>query len=195
MPWQPDYVPEADLIDFVQVNSDNPYVATYGTAASRAIDEVCNRQFGRLDTSAAFEYDHTDAAQLADGRWLVITDDIPATDILQVTVDGGALDVGADGYQLWPRNAIAKGRPYEGVTLCARPYESISVSNRFGWLATPAAVTAAVWLQVNRWNVRRESPYGIAGSPTEGSEVRLSSLLDPDVRALLRSVARARMPR
>ena len=54
MPWKPDYVDEADLIEFVQANADNPYVGTYGTAASRAIDDACNRQFGRLDVSAQF---------------------------------------------------------------------------------------------------------------------------------------------
>jgi hypothetical protein len=80
---------------------------------------------------------------------------------------------------------------YEGGD---RPAGDVDVTARFGWNAVPAGVSGATWLQVNRWNARRESPYGVAGSPTEGSEVRLSAVLDPDVRAILSGAKLIRKP-
>lgn len=192
MPWAPDYVDAADLIDFVRTSADNPYVATYGTAAARAVDDFCNRQFGQLDAAATFTYDATTAAPLANGRWLLLVDDVQDVTGMTVTVDGTAVT----DYVMWERNEAAKGRPYTGITLASRPTGDVDVFARFGWSSVPAAVPGAVWLQVNRWNVRRESPYGTAGSPSEGSEVRLSARLDPDVRTMLAGgrLVRARMP-
>lgn len=196
MPWEPDYADAAELEDFVRVNADNPYVATYGTAAARAVDGYCNRQFGRFDAPAAFSYPSDRAAPLRGGRWLIMTDDIPDTPTA-VTVDGSTVAAGVDGWQLWPPNEQAKGRPALGITLADRPYGDVVVTDRFGWLTPPACVAAAVWLQVNRWNVRRESPYGTAGEPGEGSEIRLSAVLDPDARLVLAGtgIVRKRMPR
>lgn len=195
MPWAPDYVDEADLADFVRTAADNPYVGTYGTAAARAIDDACNRQFGQLDAPATFTYDACNAAQLDNGRWLLPIDDVQDITGVTVTVDGTAVAAGATGYQWWERNAVAMGRPYTGITLADRPTGDVDVLATFGWTTTPAQVSGAVWLQVNRWHIRRESPYGTAGSPSEGSEVRLAARLDPDVRAMLGRLVRARMPR
>lgn len=196
MTWAPDYADAADLADFVRTASDNPYVGTYGTAAARAVDDFCNRQFGQLDAPATFTYDACNAAPLDNGRWLLLIDDVQDITAATVTVDGAAVAAGADGYQWWERNAVAKGLPYTGITLADRPSGDVDVFARFGWSAVPAAVPGAVWLQVNRWHIRRESPYGTAGSPSEGSEVRLSARLDPDVRAMLSGrLVRARMPR
>lgn len=196
MPWKPTYVDETELADFVRTGDDDAYLGDYGTAASRAVDDYCNRQFGRFDEAVELIYPACYAALMGE-RWLVFTDDIPATGDLVVTVDGTAVAAGTDGYQVWPRNAIALGTPALGLTFAERPYGDVAVTNRFGWLAVPAAVPAAVRLQVNRWHIRRESPYGTAGSPSEGSEVRLSARLDPDVKTILSggSVVRARMPR
>jgi hypothetical protein len=191
--WQPSYVDEEELIDFCRTAADNPYVGTYGVAACRAVDSYCNRQFGQLSSAETWTYDATNAARLRNGRWLVMIDDLQDTSGMTVTVDGTAVT----DYQMWERNASGQGRPYTGITLATCPTGDIDVAARFGWNAVPAAVPAAVWLQVNRWNARRESPYGIAGSPGEGSEVRLSAVLDPDVRVVLSGVGlvRKRMPR
>lgn len=196
MTWEPDYVDVDELEDFVRVNAGNPYVATYGTAAARAVDGFCNRQFGRFETAVAFTYPSDRAVPLRGGRWLLATDDIPDTPTT-VTVDGVSSALGADGWQLWPPNNQGKGRPATGITFADRPTGDVVVTDRFGWLAVPASVTGSVWLQVNRWNIRRESPYGTAGEPSEGSEVRLTAVLDPDVRTMLAGVGivRKRMPR
>lgn len=60
------------------------------------------------------------------------------------------------------------------------------VTGWFGWPRVPAAVKQATLIQAARLFSRRHSPYGVAGSPEAGSEMRLLSRLDPDVEALLR---------
>lgn len=197
MPWAPDYETDEVLADFVRTETDDPYIPGYGSAASRAVDEACNRQFGKMDAAATLTYDATSAAQLPNGRWLLLVDDLQDLTGVTVTVDGTAVAAGVDGYQWWERNAAAFGVPYIGITLRDRPRGDVDVFGKFGWTTTPPAVPAAVRLQVNRWHIRRESPYGTAGSPSEGSEIRLSARLDPDVRAILSGarIIRARMPR
>lgn len=197
MPWKPDYVDEADLAEFVRVNPDNPWVGTYGTAASRAVDDFTNRQFGKLDAPGTFTYDGARAVYLPDtGRWLLMIDDVQDVTGLAVDVDGQTVTQGTDGYQLWPRNAAAQGSVYTGITLADCPGNvDVDVTGTFGWNAFPAGVTGAVWLQANRWNIRRESPYGTAGATADGSEVKLSAVLDPDARTILGGLVRARMPR
>lgn len=196
MPWEPDYVDEPTLIDFVRANADNPYVGTYGTAAARAVDGYCGRQFGKMDVATALTFSAHRAAPMRDGWWHLATEDAQDLTGATVTVDGTTVTAGATGYRWWERNAAAFGRPYTGLLLASQPYGDVVATLKWGWNAVPAAVTAAVWLQVNRWNTRRESPYGIAGSPAEGTEVRLTAVLDPDVRALLAGgrVIRKRMP-
>jgi hypothetical protein len=55
----------------------------------------------------------------------------------------------------------------------------------WGWSAVPYEVQSACLIQSSRIFVRRQSPFGIAGTPELGT-VRLTSRLDPDVEALLR---------
>lgn len=198
MVWAPDYVDAAALRAYVRAADDDAYVAELGTAASRAVDGFCNRQFGQLDAPAEFTYEGARAVyDRRGGRWLLEVDDIMNTTGLVVTVGGTAVTAGAAGYQLAERNAVAKGYPYTHLTLADQPDGDVVVTARFGWNSVPAAVIAAVRFQVNRWFIRRESPYGTAGSPAEGTELRLSAVLDPDTRAVLAGgrVVRKRMPR
>ncbi len=198
MPWAPDYVDDAELADFVRTETGDAYIPGYGTAASRAIDEACNRQFGKAAAPATLTYDAGAAAQLNNGRWLILVDDFQDLTGLVVSLAGTTVAAGVDGYQWWERNATLWGVPYIGLTFRDRPpCGDLTVTGTPGWNAVPAPVPAAVRLQVNRWHIRRESPYGTAGAPSEGSEVRLSARLDPDVRAILAGgkLIRARMPR
>jgi hypothetical protein len=55
----------------------------------------------------------------------------------------------------------------------------------FGWNSVPPEVNSACIIQASRIFNRRQSPFGIAGSPDIGT-VRLLSRLDADVEALLR---------
>lgn len=49
----------------------------------------------------------------------------------------------------------------------------------------PKPVSIATKLQASRWYKRRDAPFGVAGSPELGSELRLLPKLDPDVEVLL----------
>jgi hypothetical protein len=69
---------------------------------------------------------------------------------------------------------------------------STVVVAQWGWTAVPAQVIAAAKLQSNRWNKRRNSPLGVAGSPEQGSEIRLLARLDPDVATVLAGLSRRR---
>ncbi len=200
MPWAPDYVAvEGDdgLAAFCRADPAEPWLADYGTAASRAVDTFCRRQFGKLDAPTEVELDVDGAVQLDTGRWLVQTEDVHTTAGAALTIDGVTVAAGASGYLWWPRNAAAFGAVQTGITLDTRPTGTALLTGSYGWAAYPAAVVAAVRLQVNRWHVRRESPYGTAGSPSEGSEVRLTAVLDPDVRAILSGgrLVRKQLPR
>lgn len=196
MSWAPLYVDADELEEFVRVAADNPYVGTYGTAAARAIDGFCNRQFGKFEAATALTYEWTRAARTLDNRWLLPVDDLMDLTGFTVTVDGAAVTAGATGYQLWPRNAAAKGEPYTALSFYERPYGDVVGTGKWGWSAYPAAVTAAMWVQVNAWNIRRESPYGTGGSTGDGEvSVTGSRRLDPDARAMLSTLVRPRLPR
>lgn len=202
MAWAPDYVPvgtagSGGLVDFCQADPADPFLATYATASSRAVDDFCNRQFGQLAAPAAFTYEGRRAARLRDGTWLLPVDDVQDITAATVTVAGVTVAAGVTGYRWWETNAVAKGSPFTALRFADYPDGDVVLTAKFGWTAYPAAVIGAVRFQVNRWYVRRESPFGVAGSPDAGSEFRLSARLDPDTRTILAGgrVVRARMPR
>lgn len=200
MVWAPPYVPVAGddgLAAYVRTPATDPFLATLGPAAARAVDTFTNRQFGQLTVPATFTYDAHRASSLPDGSWVLEVDDVQDITGATVTVDGSPVLPGTDGYRWWPRNAAAKGQPYTALQFADRPCGDVDVFAKFGWSAVPDAVPSAVRLQTNRWFVRRESPYGVAGAVDAGTGIQLIGVLDPDVRTLL-SVAglvRARMPR
>ena len=116
-------------------------------------------------------------------------DDFSTTTGLVVSVAGSTLL--ADDYQVLPRNAPAYGRPFYSILFDVPPInftfteEPITVTARWGWATVPVAVREASLLQASRTFSRRLSPYGIAGSPETGSELRLLARLDPDVQLAL----------
>jgi len=200
MPWAPDYVPvegEEGLAAFVRAPETDPFLPAYGTAAARAVDDYCGRQFGQLAVPGTFTYEGRHAVQLDDGTWVLPVDDVQDITAAVVTVDGTVVAAGVDGYRWWERDAVVKGYPYTALRFADRPCGDVELLARFGWVAFPAAVVGAVRFQVNRWHIRRESPYGIAGSPSSGSEMRLGAQLDPDTKKILAGgrVVRARRPR
>jgi hypothetical protein len=200
MAWAPDYVPIAGtsgLAAYVRTDETDPFLIALGPAASRAVDAFCNRQFGQLAAPANFTYEGRNAVYLADGTWLLEVDDVQDITAATVTVDGTVVAAGVTGYRWWENNALAKGYPYTALRFADQPTGDVVLSARAGWSSVPAAVIAAVRFQVNRWFVRRESPYGVAGSPDAGTEVRLGARLDPDTRTILAGgrVVRSRRPR
>lgn len=94
-----------------------------------------------------------------------------------------------------PVNNSLRGWPYTRLLATGRyvwPYylpQACKVTGVWGWPAVPAEVNQACIIQSSRIFVRKQSPFGIAGTPELGT-VRLSSRLDPDVQAFLRPINR-----
>lgn len=207
MAWAPDYVSLAELKAYLRLDAldtqDDDELALDIAAASRAIDQHTNRQFGK--TSAPETRTYTSAAgevwyDCTRGAWVVEIDDLMSTTGIVVEVP----DVGTvTDYTLEPRNAVAKGRPYTRLVIAAGtsvqpgrvyPYEAVVevTVNVWGWTATPDAIQRAGRLQAARLANRRDSPYGVAGSPSSGTELRLLAKVDPDVAVALKGYIRPR---
>lgn len=195
MVWAPDYLTLAELKAFVKVDDavDDVQLAMAITAASRAVDEHCNRQFGQV--AAAEERRYTAWYDHERGRWVVDIDDLQDATGLTVEVDGDAVTP----YTLEPVNAVLKGKAWtrlvvsdESAVLPAGDANEVAIEALWGWSAVPASVKQATALQGNRLASRRTSPLGVAGSPEAGSELRLLARVDPDVAVSLQGLVRPR---
>jgi len=195
MAWAPDYVTDVELKAYLRISDtgDDAELAVVATASSRAIDLHTNRQFGKVAAAEqrlyTARYDHERC------RWVIDIDDLMTTTDLVILVGGVALT----DYVKEPVNAAAKGRPWtrlvvdkdSAVVPTGEEYE-VAGTAIWGWTAVPNSVKLAARLQASRFHSRRDSPYGIAGSPDAGSEMRLLSRVDPDVGVSLRSFVRPR---
>ncbi len=168
-------------------------------AASRSVDDHCNRRFWLDPTAVAryFDYDPRFGA--------VFVDDIGSLVDLAVAVDQVGDGAYSDAwtltthYRLAPRNAAADGVPWSSIVTANNGTKSfprgeglVKVTARFGWPATPDPVKQATLIQANRFWKRKDSPYGVAGSAELGSELRLLASLDPDAVGLLKPFRRAK---
>lgn len=196
MVWRPDYLTLQELKDYKTIDDDvdDVQLAVAITAASRAIDKACNRQFGKVDAPAERVY--TAWYNYERCRWIVPIDDLQDTTGLAVTIGG----VTVTDYKLEPRNAVADGLAWTSLVLGpaaeATPSEAdefeVSAVGPWGWAAFPDAVVQACEIQSHRFANRRDSPYGVAGSPQQGSELRLLARIDPDVKVSLGLYVRPR---
>lgn len=191
MVWAPDYVTLVEGKKAVGIGDalDDDVIALIITTASRAVDDHCRRQFGQVAAPEARRYpiEHNRRT----GRCEISIDDLMTETGFTVSVGGQTFT--ADDYRLEAVNAVTKGKPWTKLVLLRTP--SIAVTDdtyadlvgKWGWLSVPAQVKVATRMQINRFNARRNSPYGVAGSPNEGSEIRLLAKLDPDVITALGS--------
>lgn len=193
MAWAPDYATVAELRSFLRIpdTADDAELALAVTAASRAVDNHCHRQFGKVAAPEPRRY--TACWDRRRRRWLVDVDDVQDLAGLSVVVDAGTVDV----YTLEPVNAALVGKPYEGLVVepeaAVKPTTEeygVTVTATWGWSAVPVPVEQATLLQASRLHARRFSPYGVAGSPEAGSELRLLAKVDPDVAVSLTGLVR-----
>ncbi len=176
MPWAPEYIDADDLKGFIRVGDvlDDAELVLMAAAANRVVDRAAGRQFGSVAAEARsypVRYDR----RL--GRWVAEVDD------LQSDV-GAVYPSGVDPPTLWPRNAVSVGLAWTHMRWTADPSDDdgmVTVTAAWGWTTVPPAVPLAARLQGSRFVARRESPFGIAGSPDQGSELRLLARADPDV--------------
>jgi hypothetical protein len=200
MAWAPDYTTTEDLAAFVRIGDtlDDSQLALAVSTASRAIDQACGRQFGRLTVAAPRFYTARWEARRC--RWTLHVDDL--MDLTGLVVAYDTNDDQSYSATISPvvpleRNAAADGRPWTRLEVhpssAVQPCErdgAVRVTALWGWTAVPAAVEQACLLQASRLLARRDSPFGVAGSPEVGSEVRLLSRLDPDVAVAVRPYRR-----
>lgn len=168
---------------------DTPLEAAI-TATSRMIDDYTGRFFYRNGTTqspVARYYTPLDP-------WTMNMDD--SVSITEVATDDNFNQTwdtvwGTSDYMLEPVNNPQRGWPVNRILAIGRyvwPYylpQSCRITGVWGWNAVPAEINMATLIQAARLFTRRQSPFGIAGSPDLGT-VRLTAKLDADVEALLR---------
>ena len=158
--------------------------------ASRMIDDYTGRFFYRDGTTAApvTRYYTPDSWYITNLDDFVSLNQIALDDDFDQTY---TTILAASDYLIDPVNNARRGWPYTRITAIDRyifPYaypQSVRVQAVWGWPSVPAEISMATKLQASRLFIRRQSPFGIAGTPEIGT-VRLTSRLDPDVEALIR---------
>lgn len=199
MAWAPDYITGDELGDELRIDDDidDAQLDRWATSASRAVDDHCKRQFGQVAAPEARLY--TPVFSRSRCAWLVPIDDLmvaPTEVAVQQYVVG--VFVAVTGSVLRPLNAAVKNRPWVELALpdtaavgsVFGSEGSVRVTAQWGWAAVPTEVKEASFLQGSRFAARRDSPYGIAGSPDTGSEMRLLARVDPDVAVSLNGLRR-----
>lgn len=197
MAWKPKYATDAEVASIILqvtgLEESDPWVGLVNEAASRAVDSHTRRQFGLL--AAPAEMICSDITYRGDrGRYVVSIPDLMTEVGLVIEVAGQTV---ADGYRLEPSTAAIDGKPWTrlalpiGASYSWYPDEvEAALTGQWGWSAVPTTVKAAELLQVQRFFMRRGSPFGIAGSPDVGSELRLLAKVDPDVAVMLNDYVR-----
>lgn len=198
MPWAPDYVTVAELKADLRIDpadtTDDVQIARKITAASRAVDNHTHRQFGQATAAEARLY--TARYDCSRGKWVIEIDDLQDATGLAVTTAAGTINL----LEKQPVNAAFKGKPWTRLVVdpdaAVKPKgteNEVTVTAKFGWSAVPVPIKEATLLQASRLVKRRDAPFGVAGSPEVGSEMRLLAKVDPDVAVTLRPYIRQRL--
>lgn len=198
MAWKPLYASSAELAQYLRIPDgdvvDEDELVFAVTAAARAIDKAANRQFGKVGAPQARTY--TNAQWDRDeGLWFYEIDDLTTVVGLTLAIGGQTLT----DYELWPLNAAADLMPWTRLYIAAASTVSPSTSTDrltatadWGWTNLPPTIKQATLLQASRFFVRRNAPFGVAGSPELGSELRLLAKVDPDVEVMVTPYKRRR---
>lgn len=160
-------------------------------AAARAIDRTCNRTF--VATSGVPSARIFTPTKVGTNYMLPI-DDVPtsaAPTLMFDTANSGTYNTASTGFRLGPVSAANKGLPYTHLNWYSSAVpppmfdDSVEVTSPWGWDATPSTISFASMVQASRFLKRRDAPFGIAGSPELGNEMRLLAKLDPDVAVMV----------
>lgn len=177
----PDYTTSSALkarLGITDSNEDTE-IALAVSVASRMVDGFCHRQFG----SSAGEVREYPIM----GRTVSIDDYVSATEVA-VRPEWGTTTtalVAGEGYRFEPMNASSDGSPFTRVALAAAQDGVLRVTGTLGWSSVPDVVEQATLIQALRIYRRSDAPFGIAGSPEAGTELRLLARVDPDVQVML----------
>lgn len=199
MAWAADYCTVADLRAFMRISDalDDTIMTPAISAASRAIDRACDRQFGRTLTAEDRYYEAKWNSYKCE--WYVEPDDIASTTSLSIGWDANndqTFSQVVSDYLLRPRNALGKSEPITHIVIRdadggrGNHTGEVMVHAIFGWLAVPDTIKYATMLQASRLVSRRDAPFGISGSAEFGGELRILSQIDADVAVLVKPFKR-----
>ena len=167
-------------------------------AASRGIDEACNRWF----YSAAADSDRYYTPLSAD---VVFIDDLYSLTSVATDQQGDgtfeqAWTVNTD-FTMDPLNAAADGWPWTRirrhplVSLGFPSYypRSVKVTGKFGWAAVPAPIVEATTILASKLLRRaREAPFGVVSIGIDIGATTRIAVTDPDVKFLIAPYMRER---
>jgi hypothetical protein len=193
------YTTLSDVKNGLQIEDilDDTAIEAAILTASRQIDEYCQRFFYQEGTVGSPSTRYYTALN----PWSLEIDDIVT--LTEVATDTG-FDTPLQYDQVWnlssdimvePVNNDKKGWPYTRLLAVGEyvwPYffpQTCRIKGVFGFPEVPYEVELACKIQASRLFVRKQSPFGIAGSVELGT-VRLNSRLDPDVEMLLKTFRR-----
>lgn len=161
MALYPDYVTVAEAAAYLRIDDalDDVELGLWVTAASRAIDQRCNRQFGLAAAPAVRTYRRAPYYEFNSGMWLVDIDDVQTT--AGMIVNGVAF--ASSGAVLLPDSAPAEGQPWTTIGFATPPYPSYPglpaptvITMTPGWTTVPPQVKAGAKLQVKYWSDLRD---------------------------------------
>ncbi len=181
-------------------STDDTTITTAASAASRAVQRWCGREFDTTTTASASARVFHPKSQT-----LCITDDFWTTTNLVVKYElsddgtyGNTLTLNTD-FIVEPLNGREDGIavPYRKLRATSwifptgTTFPSVQVTAAWGWSAVPDDVKqAALILGARIWK-RKNSPEGVLGGFQDFGAVRISSRQDPDVVNLLADYRRA----
>jgi len=205
----PFQVKEAETTTYASLTMFRAFIRNQGTipdddtdlellaleAAAQAIDRECGRDFRLSSTVSEIRWYTAGRSTYDLSRYAVDTDDFSDVTGLAVAFDAsgnGSYTTACTTFRPRPANALRQGLPYRSLlfdtgTVPPLNEDGIQITARWGWAAVPANVVNANLIQASRFLKRRDSPYGIAGSPEMGNEMRLLARVDPDVALMLRA--------
>ena len=168
---------------------DDALIENSINAASRMIDQYCNRYFYSGTAGEVRYFKATDAYNC----WI---DDAQSISALETSsTDPLIFDTtwGAGDYQVLPANRTANGGyyPITGITATDNylfpvwaDMALVKVTGQFGWSSVPDPIKFACIIQASRLFKRLESPLGVAGVSDMGI-MRVGSNIDGDVAQLI----------
>ncbi len=173
----------------IQDSVDDALLENSVNAASRMIDQYCNRYFYSGSAGEIRYY------KANDGFTCWIDDAISVTELKTSSTDPLIYDTtwAAEDYQLLPANRIANGAYYPITGLSATDnylfpvwadIALVKVTGQFGWSSVPDSIKFATIIQASRLFKRLESPLGVAGVSDIGI-MRVGANIDGDVAQLI----------
>jgi hypothetical protein len=173
----------------IQDTVDDLLIENSINAASRMIDQYCNRYFYSGVAGEVRYFKANDAFNC----W--IDDCQTITKLETASQNPVTFDTtwGVNDYQTSPRNTLGNGA-YQPITALTAVYnyffptwqESnlVKVTGTWGWASVPDSIKFATIIQASRLFKRLESPLGVAGVSDIGI-MRVGSNIDGDVAQLI----------